>query len=426
MAPDFDILIIGGGMVGASLALALKGSSLRIGIIEAVSVDASEQPSYDRRAIALAQGSKRIFTAMDVWEAIESLGVSPIRRIHVSDRGHFGATRLDAADEHVDALGYVVEAGVIGAALVPRMRSLPEVDFICPARLIGLELEDDAAQVRIEQNGAERMLSAGLVVAADGGRSTTRALVGARTFSLGYGQTAVIANLFTDRPHGNIAFERFTDTGPLALLPNGGPVADLPAERRSRRWSLVWTVRDQQVPEVLELTDEIFISRLQDRLGHRAGRIVEAGPRQAYPLGLNYVRDHVRHRLAFIGNAAHTIHPVAGQGFNLGLRDVAALAEVLADAAAAGKDCGAMDTLQAYADWRRADYLKVMGMTDGLARMFSNRFAPIAMARNLGMVMMDLVPPARHLLARQAMGLTGRLPRLARGVPLGGARRRAE
>ena len=415
---DFDILIIGGGMVGASLAHALKGSGLRIGLIEAVALHDENQPSYDSRAIALSWGSRRIFEGMGVWEAMEREGVTAIRTIKVSDRGHFGATRMEADEEAVDALGYVAEAEVIGRALASDLSHLPGVELFCPARLDDIVIDEVGARVTIDTEGELRELGARLVVAADGGRSTVRERLGARTFNLGYGQTAVIANVITDRPHGNVAFERFTDSGPLALLPNTAPEWMGGAETGDRRWSLVWTVHDHEVAEHLALDDAAFLARLQQRLGRRAGRVFSVSPRRAYPLGLQYVRDHVRPRLAFIGNAAHLIHPVGGQGFNLGLRDVAVLAEVLLAAAEQGADPGSLETLNGYARWRRPDYLRVMGFTDGLARTFSNDFRPLVVARNLGMVAMDLIPPVRRLFTRQAMGVNGRQPRLALGLPL--------
>ncbi len=416
MSDDFDVLIVGGGMVGASLAHALKSVPLRIGIIEAYPLHDEKQPSYDSRAIALSFGSKRIFDSLGVWPAMEAETVTPIIRIQVSDKGHFGAVRLDAAEEGVEALGYVAEASVIGRALATDLAELPNVELICPATLTDVKIDDAQARVTVEQGGVLRDLTARLVVAADGGRSTVRELLGAKTFKLGYGQTAVIANVVTERGHGGVAYERFTESGPLALLPNNAPAWMADSESGERRWSLVWTVRNAEVDEHMGLDDVQFLARLQKRLGRRAGRILSVTPRHAYPLGLEYVRDHVRPRLAFIGNAAHLIHPVAGQGFNLGLRDVAALAEVLADAAAEQRDPGLLQTLQSYAQWRRPDYLRVMGMTDGLARSFSNDFRPLVIARNLGMVAMDLLPPARRLLSHQAMGMTGRQSRLARGL----------
>jgi 2-octaprenyl-6-methoxyphenol hydroxylase len=418
MNSEFDLLIIGGGMVGASLAQALSGSGLRIALIEAVPLHDETQPSYDARAIALSWGSRRIFEGMGIWSSLEREGITPIRTIKVSDRGHFGATRMQAEEEGVAALGYVAEAAVIGRALARNLADLPEVTLFCPARLTDIRIDEAAASVTIESEGEEKHLNARLVVAADGGRSTVREKLGGKTFRLGYGQTAIIAGAVTEQAHGCTAYERFTDSGPLAMLPNTAPAWMAGSESGDHRWSVVWTVRDREVEEHLGLSDEAFLSRLQQRLGRRAGRLLSVSPRRAYPLGLQYVRDHVRHRLAFIGNAAHLIHPVGGQGFNLGLRDVAVLAEVLVGAARRGDDPGASATLKRYADWRRSDYIRVMGFTDGLVRTFSTDFKPLVTARNVGMVAMDLVPPLRRLFTRQAMGVNGRQPRLALGLPL--------
>ena len=415
---DYDILIIGGGMVGASLATALRNVPLRIGIVEAVPLAADDQPSYDSRAIALSLGSARIFDTMGVWEVMVSEGVTPINDIHVSDRGHFGNVRLSARQEGVEALGYVAEAAVMGKALGAALKELPDAELICPAKLVSLDIGNDQATVELEQEGVNRQVSCRLVIAADGGRSTVRELCGARTFELGYNQTAIIANVVTAQAHGNVAYERFTDTGPLALLPSCAPKGS-PAEGESdHRWSLVWTARDEQVEEIMALSDGAFLTRLQKRIGRRVGKVTGVTPRHAYPLRLLYVRDHVRHRLAFIGNAAHAIHPVGGQGFNLGLRDVAELAEVLANAVKYGNDPGTLESLKPYADWRRPDYLRVMGLTDGLVRGFSTNFKPAVVARDLGLLGMDLFPSLRRQFARQFMGLNGRQPKLARGLTL--------
>ncbi|MCW8829063.1 MAG: 2-octaprenyl-6-methoxyphenyl hydroxylase [Gammaproteobacteria bacterium] len=415
---DYDILVIGGGMVGASLVHALRDSGLRIGLVEAVPLYNEGQPSYDARAIALSWGSRRIFEGMGVWQAMAQQTVTPIRAINVSDRGHFGATRLQAEEEGVEALGYVAEAAVIGRALGSGLAELPGVTIFCPATLTAIRIDEEAATVTLDQEGEQKILQARLVVAADGGRSTVREQLGAKTVRLGYGQTAVVASVISDRSHDNVAFERFTDSGPLALLPNIAPQWMAGSEHGDRRWSMVWTAREDQVDELLALDDAAFLERLQGRLGRRAGRLLAVTPRSAYPLGLQYVRDHVRPRLAFIGNAAHLIHPVGGQGFNLGLRDVAVLAEVLAQAAHQGGDPGVLETLQGYARWRRGDYLRVMGVTDSLVRIFSNDFRTLVVARNAGMVAMDLMPPLRRLFTRQAMGVNGRQPRLALGLPL--------
>jgi 2-octaprenyl-6-methoxyphenol hydroxylase len=415
---DYDILIIGGGMVGASLATALKHVPLRIGIVEAVDHADANQPSYDTRAIALSLGSARIFDAMGVWQAMLAEGVTPINDIHVSDRGHFGNVRLNAGEEGVEALGYVVEAGVIGKALNAALKENPHAELICPARLVSIEIGNEQVAVSLEHRGERRELTCRLVVAADGTRSTVRELTGAKTFRLGYGQTAIIANVVTEREHGNVAYERFTDSGPLALLPSRAPAGSPGEEEGDHRWSLVWTARDDQVEAIMGLSDSAFIARLQKRLGRRVGRVLKTTPRYAYSLALLYVRDHVRSRLAFIGNAAHAIHPVGGQGFNLGLRDVAELAEVLAEAAGRGDDPGTLATLKPYADWRRPDYLRVLGLTDGLVRGFSTNFKPAVVARDFALLTLDLLPSMRHQFARQFMGLTGRQPKLARGLPL--------
>jgi 2-octaprenyl-6-methoxyphenol hydroxylase len=417
MKTDYDLLIIGGGMVGASLACALRNLPLRIGLVEA-SAPGAVHPSFDARAIALAQGSKRIYDGLGLWGAMEAAGVTPIRHIHVSDRGRFGSARLSAEREGVDALGYVVEANVIGRVLEEALGRVGNAELLRPAQVAGVEIQGDRASVRLQTGSGERTVGARLLVAADGGRSAVREILGERSVHLGYGQTAVIAYVVTDRPHGHVAYERFTETGPLAMLPCHAARGSAEEADGDRRWSLVWTARDEEVDQLLALTDGEFLARLQERLGFRAGRVLATSPRHAYPLSLHYVRDHVRDRVVFIGNAAHTIHPVGGQGYNLGLRDVAALGEVLADAAKQGEDPGAPSLLDAYARWRKPDHMKVLSMTDGLARLFSNALEPLALVRTAGLIGMDLLPPLKHLFARQAMGFADRQPRLARGLPL--------
>lgn len=415
---NYDLLIVGGGMVGASLAVALKDLPLRIGLLEAVAPGEEEQPSFDARAIALSQGSTRILDAMGVWPAMQELGVTAINTIHISERGGFGSARLTSKDEGVDALGYVVESRVIGQTLNAQLEQQHGLDMICPARLTQLKVLNDGVEVSFEQDGEILSVTTRLLIAADGGHSMVRELMQPKYLRLGYGQTAVITTVASDRPHQGVAYERFTDTGPLALLPCDPPLGDVHQESAGRRWSVVWTVRDAQVEEILGWDDETFLQQLQERFGYRAGHFDRIAPRHAYPLALNYVREHVQPRMAYIGNAAHAIHPVAGQGYNLGLRDVASLAEVISTAHQRGEDIGSSTTLSDYAKWRRPDYLRVMGFTDSLVRIFSNRISPLGLARNVGLLALDILPGAKHLLARQAMGLNGRLPRLARGLPL--------
>ncbi len=403
---DVDVLIVGGGMVGASLAGALGGQALRVAVVEQVPFSAADQPSYDDRSLALAWGTRRVFEAIGAWDGLAAT-VTPIEEIHVSDRGHFGATLMKAATIGFDALGYVVENRELGRLFTGLLPGLPNVELICPARLQSIEIVAAGVRVRIEYAGEVRELSARLLIGADGGQSAARRLCGIGAETVDYGQSAIIANVTPDQPHGNRAYERFTEHGPLALLPMSG-----------NRCSLVWTVPRAQSAGILALPDAEFIAVLQARFGYRLGRFLRAGARASYPLVRVSAARHVAARIALIGNAAHTLHPVAGQGFNLGLRDVAALAEVVADAVTADKDIGGHDVLARYQRWRAADQQRVLTLTDGLVRVFSNDFTPLVIARNAGMIALDLLPPLKRLMMRQAMGLTGRLPRLARGLPL--------
>jgi 2-octaprenyl-6-methoxyphenol hydroxylase len=393
-------------MVGASLAHALKGQGLKVGVIEAWPLESSAQPSFDDRVIALSWGSRVILQAMGVWDEVQAVA-QPIFDIHISDRGHFGFTRLNHKEEGVDALGYVVTASELGQALLGDLTNQQAIEMICPARLLSFAASDSEVEVRIDGVSGEQRLRARLLVAADGGDSQVRQFLSIPLKEKPYRQTAIIANLRAEQSHHGIAYERFTDSGPLALLP-----------MTDDRLSMVWTARDDQVVELMALSDEQFLLRLQDRFGYRLGALQGLGKRIAYPLRLRQALKQVSERVALVGNAAHAIHPVTGQGFNLGLRDVAVLADLLCDAAKRGQDPGDMELLKAYAKWRKNDQNSVALITDSLARLFANPFGPLRLLRNLGMVGLDVSPDLKHWVAYQFMGLNGRLPRLARGVPL--------
>lgn len=407
MNTDYDILIIGGGLVGASLGCALGQSGLRVAIIEAVPLSSAAQPSYDDRAVALAFGSRRIFEGLGIWEAVTRLAAYPIEHIHISDRGRFGFTRLHAAEAGLPALGYVVPTRVLGNALYVGLEKFSNVRLLCPARLERIDTTDDHVSVDVVCGSEQTTLHAKLVVAADGANSLVRQAVGIEARRTEYQQVAVVTNVTAAEPHQNWAYERFTDSGPLALL----PMAD-------NTCGVVWTARREQADTILSWSDAQFIERLQERFGGRLGNFLRVGKRVSYPLALTRVREHVRSRLALIGNAAHTVHPVAGQGFNLGLRDVAALAEVLVDATRAGQDIGDLAVLERYARWRQRDNQVTARFTDGLIRIFTNNFLPVVMARDLGLVAVDLLPPIKRGFIRVTSGLAGRAPRLARGLAL--------
>jgi 2-octaprenyl-6-methoxyphenol hydroxylase len=408
---QFDLVIVGGGLIGGSLACALADTGLRVAVIEAVAADAAVQPSYDERVIALSLGSRRILGAMGLWDGIAP-EAEPILRVHIAERGGCGTARLDHAELGVEALGYVAGARAMGAAIRAALAAAPRVEWLCPARVTGQRLHADRVDLEVQCNGETRGLSTRLLVAADGGDSLIRRDQGIAVDERSYGQQAIITTVTPDRPRTGWAFERFTDTGPLALLPMTGG-----------RYSVVWTCRDTETAALLGLSDAAFLARLQGRFGFRLGRLGQAAPRRAYPLKLLLTRETIRPRLVLIGNAAHTLHPVAGQGFNLGLRDVAALAEVLvpvdASAGERGFDPGASTVLDAYRVWRGHDQQHTAALTDTLARLFVNPWLPLRLGRNLGLLGLDLLPPARRTVARHFMGTGGRAPRLARGLPLG-------
>jgi len=397
---NFDLIIVGGGMVGASLACALKNASLKIAIIEAYEPHSQQQASYDDRGIALAYGSQRIFESMGLWEqlAIHSTAISDI---HVSDRGHFGITRLSAQDENVPALGQVITARSMGQVLTQALTQQGNLEVICPANVVSLTQHDDDVDLILSD---DRHLSAKLIVAADGAHSTVRQLLKLGALEHDYGQTAVTAYITPERAHQGEAFERFTDTGPIALLPMSG-----------NRCSLVWTVKSGDEMALLQCSESDFLERLQDRFGYRLGKLKQVGQRNSYPLKLMQADQPIQHRIVLIGNAAHSLHPIAGQGFNLGLRDVSALADVLIDNI---DDCGDPRLLHDYAQWQLQDQDTVIDNTNTLVNVFSNNNPLLGHLRGAALTLIDVLPPAKHALAQRSMGLNRKQPRLGRGVSL--------
>ena len=407
MNKKYDIVIVGGGMVGASLAVALKDSSLSIAIIEAFAWKGEQQPSFDDRSIALSYGSKKILDAMSVWSSIKDQ-CQPIKTIHVSDRGYFGVTRLYHDEENVEALGYVIENRVMGEELQKLLLSLANVDVLMPANVDSVNEGDEAVTLSV-RNGDEMLeIQTSLLVAADGAMSKVRSMVGIAHSKSDYQQSAVIANVVTEKFHNYVAYERFTDSGPLAFLPM------IAGQKGEQRVSVVWTIKREDEESIMQLDDDAFLQKLQQRFGYRLGRLLKTGVRNIYPLALTESEQLIKDRVVVIGNAAHGLHPVSGQGFNLALRDVALLAETI-------RENGVQHPvrwLSDYADSRQKDMNRVFRLTDSLVKVFSNKFMPLAHARAAGLMMVDCLPSLRHLLAKQSMGLAGKMSRLMRGVSL--------
>jgi 2-octaprenyl-6-methoxyphenol hydroxylase len=406
---NYDIIIAGGGMVGSSLALALAPLGLRTAIVEPVAREAGQQPSFDDRSTALSRSSQRMFEAMGNWDAVVAAS-TPITSVHVSDRGRFGFAHIDANEQGVEALGYVVINRVLGGVLQGALSAVANLDVLCPASLVAASPGADGVTVTLEQNGKQAAIVCKLLVAADGANSAVREMVGIGVSRVPYEQRAIVGNLLPQRAMRNRAFERFTEDGPLAML----PVAD-------GRAGFVWVVAERDAERILALEDAAFLTELQQTFGNRLGELTRVGKRSNYPLSLSKAIRLTAQRSVLVGNSAHGLHPAAAQGFNLGLRDVAALADCIADARdenPAAFDPGAPELLARYAEWRRADQQKLVRFTDGLVRLFGDPRPPIAALRGAGMLAFDLVPGVRKVFARHTMGLAGRLPRLSRGVPL--------
>ena len=385
-----QLAIIGGGLVGASLALALQEGARqrgwRIVLIEPFAPGNSYQPSYDARSSALSYGTRQIYERLGLWPAL-SARADPIRQIHVSDRGRFGATRLSAESEGVPALGYVVENAWLGQCLWQALDA-EVVEWRCPAEVTALQALGDGYRLTLNDGS---QLDCDLAVLADGGRSGLREQLGIAVKTTPYGQSALIANISTAEAHQGQAFERFTDDGPMALLPL--------SENRS---ALVWTRQGGDAQRLAALSEREFLVELQQVFGYRLGALTQVGVRHLYPLSLVEASEQVRPHLVVLGNAAHSLHPIAGQGYNLSLRDTLALAEALLDSPATPGD---FTVLQDYLRRQRLDQQLTVGFSDQVTRLFSTAQPLLVAGRNLGLLGLDLLPPAKHWFARQAMGL---------------------
>lgn len=408
----YDVAIIGGGMSGVTAALTFAQLGLHIALIEAVEPDLEISPSFDQRAIALSAASVKIYQTLQLWPILQSIAC-PISNIHVSDRGHYGFTRLNAKDYQLDALGQVIPLEQAGPILWQQLKSYSNIDTLCPATVEEIKDNQDVIQIKVSKasldtcQNSDFQLQAKLAIASDGTFSKVVEKAGIGVNRDSYQQHAVIANIVTQEAHQNRAFERFTTSGPLALLP-----------LTQNRLSLVWCQKPQDVDEIMNLNDQAFLQRLQSAFGFRLGKIIRVGERFQYPLSLHLAKQHFKGRLLLLGNSAHTLHPIAGQGFNLGLRDIAALADLLNDALLQGEDIGSQKLLTNYVDLRKHDWQQTITATDALTRLFSHDFIGVQLVRDKVMNLVNLLPLVKNKLAQTAMGYGSKSSRLARGIPL--------
>jgi len=412
---DTDILIIGGGLVGASLACALAPLGYHVTLLEAATPRSASPPSYDDRTLALGRASCLILRALGLWSLLDE-NATPIRQVSVTELGRPGRVLMDAQELGLDCFGNVIEARVFGRAVMQQVNTLQGFEMLCPFRAESLDTLDHAVRVTAvgeSDKGDEpevRQIEARLVVGADGADSDVRKLLGIGADVHDYGQVAIIANVMPEVAHDGRAFERMTPTGPFALLPH---VAG--------RCGLVWCVPEADAPALLEMAEDEFLAAATVRSGGVLGQLGRLGRRSSYPLRRVMPETDTAQRVVLLGNAAHAIHPVGAQGFNLGLRDVAVLGEVLANAClAAGEraDPGQAAVLERYSEWRRPDQTSTVGWSHDMVNLFASPSPLTRQARSLGLALVGMTPLMRRRMALRAMGYRGQTPRLALGEPL--------
>ncbi|GAB6052694.1 UbiH/UbiF/VisC/COQ6 family ubiquinone biosynthesis hydroxylase [Magnetospira thiophila] len=400
---DTDVLIVGGGFAGGTLACALARGGVSSVVIDRENPKAALTATYDGRAFAIALAAKRLLVGADLWDLMAD-EVNPIGDIRVTDGESLMFLHYDHESIGDEPFGFMIETQTLRHALARKLPTLDRVVWAAPAEAGPIERTAGGVTTSLPDG---RTVRAKLLVGADGRGSRVREEAGIPLTRWSYHQTGIVCTVTHEQPHGNIAHERFLPSGPFAILPLKG-----------HRSSIVWTEREKLAPAIMALDDAAFLQELRRRFGDFMGDIEVSGPRFAYPLSLQYAHRDTDRRLALVADAAHGMHPIAGQGLNMGLRDVAALAEVVVDAHRLGQDIGAPDVLAAYARWRRFDNTMMLALTDGLNRLFSNNIPPLRMARDMGLAVVDRIPPLKKFFMRHAMGLVGDLPRMLKGEPL--------
>ncbi len=395
---DYDLAIAGGGIVGATLACALKNSGLRIVLIETQPQSVAVER---RQAYALSLLSGRIFQGIGVWDKILP-EISTYQQIRLSDADHPSIVQFHPTDLGTEDLGYVGEHRPLLTSLYEFLAQCPNVSWLCPAEVVNVEYQPSGVEINVKVDGTQHQIKTRLLVAADGSRSRIRSAAGIGTKGWKYWQSCVTVRIKTEKPHNNTAFERFWPSGPMGVLPLPG-----------NRCQVVWTAPHAEAQTLKELDEKEFLALLEHRTGGLLGRLELDSDRLIFPVQLMQSDRYTQSRLALIGDAAHCCHPVGGQGLNLGIRDAAALAQVLQEAARQGEDIGNLQVLRRYERWRRLENWTILGFTDFLDRMFSNHWLPAVVVRRLGLWMLRTVVPLKLLALRLMTGLLGRPPQLA-------------
>ncbi|MFN7096303.1 MAG: 2-octaprenyl-6-methoxyphenyl hydroxylase [Gammaproteobacteria bacterium] len=405
MQTHFDIIINGGGLAGNSLALALAHTSLTIGVIEPYPPSEPQRNLLESRTIALSHGACRIYQGMDVWSELAP-HCTPIQHIHVSDKGHFGITRIHAKEQHMPALGYVLQIAEVNRVLSEKVKQHANIHYLCPAKIKQAHLIDNEWQLELESaQDAVQTIFCKLLIAADGGQSPLRQMAGLSAEEKDYQQTAIVTSVQLSRPHENIAYERFIADGPIALLPVKENVC-----------AVIVTVANEKLQSWQAMTDTQFLQALQREFGYRLGRFQQIGTRVNYPLKLITTSKQTAPQFALVGNAAHALHPIAAQSFNLSLRDIATLAELITNAVKKQQVIYSAALLDEYVALRQDDQTRTVRFTDGLVEIFSSSF--LALPRSIAMTGLDMVPPLKTLLGKYGAGTLGKLSRLGRGISI--------
>ena len=387
-------------MVGSLLGCALGDSGLKVAVLDHRPPEPLPENGYDLRVSAVTLASVSIFKAIGAWEAMQPRA-APVRAMHVWDASGSGKVDFDAAEMGEPCLAYIIENRLMQGALVERLHHFTNVHYLCPIEIAALDMTPGAATVALQDG---RTLRAKLLVGADGAQSHIRELAGIAVRRFPFEQKGIVANIVTEKPHTETARQRFLPTGPLAFLP-------LP---ELHTCSIVWSAETKRADELMALDDAAFLGELQSASGNLLGQIQSIGPRAVFPLALSHAVSYVSERLALVGDAAHTVHPLAGQGVNLGYLDAATLAEVLLDAAGQKKDIGALPVLRRFERWRKGENMAMLAVTGGFKQLFSNNLPGVRELRNVGLNLTNAAAPIKNLIMRRASGLEGDLPRLAR------------